>query len=49
MLILFSQQFCCIFQVKYLSNDSSNQYGTKVILDIFVSFLNWLRLIHEVK
>ena len=28
-----SQQFLRIFKVKYLSNDSSNQYGSKVILD----------------
>ena len=28
-----SQQFWRIFQVKYLSNDASNQYGSKVFLD----------------
>ena len=27
------QQVWRIFQVKYLSNDSSNQYGFKVVLD----------------
>ena len=32
-LIRPGQQFWRIFQVKYLSNDSSNQYGSTVILD----------------
>ena len=39
-----------IFQVKYLSTDSSNQYGFKVIFEIsFVSSFHWLRVIYEVK
>ena len=33
MLIRPGQYFWRIFQVKYLSNNSSNQYGSKVILD----------------
>ena len=33
MLIRPGQQFWRIFEVKYLSIDLSNQYGSKVILD----------------
>ena len=46
MLIRPCQQFWRIFQVKYLSHDSSFQYGSKVILDEFHELFH---LIREIK
>ena len=46
MLIRPCQQFWRIFQVKYFSHDSSNQYCFKVFLDEFCELLH---LIYEVK
>ena len=42
------QQFWCIFQVKYLSNNSSSQYSSKVILDEFCELFP-LHLIRGIK
>ena len=50
MLIRPCQPFWRIFQVKYLRHDSSNQYGSKVILDKFCELFPMVTLIiREVK
>ena len=50
MLIRSCQPFWRIFQVKYLSPDSSKQYGSKVILDKFCELFPRVTLIiREVK
>ena len=49
MLIRPGQQFWRIFQVKYVSNESSNQYGNNVVSDWFSELfplvtLNFMKL-----